>query len=159
MSQSSESSHAPPPPLPLRPPTDFGAFRRKKVDDFNGDRSTDPLVVERWLSKVTRSLQEMRATDEDRVLLTVSLLQEAAYDWWLTQPASQHEPPTITWANFVEDFKSNFIPESFRDAKQKEFLMIKQTWGSEGRETVAEYTARFDRLIPHGGPQFQDPVI
>ncbi|CAN1140544.1 hypothetical protein LINPERPRIM_LOCUS24909 [Linum perenne] len=101
----------------------------------------------------------MRATDEDRVLLTVSLLQEAAYDWWLTQPASQHEPPTITWADFVQDFKSNFIPESFRDAKQKEFLMIKQTWGSEGRETVAEYTAHFDRLLPYGGPQFQDPVI
>ncbi|CAN1140547.1 hypothetical protein LINPERHAP1_LOCUS16085 [Linum perenne] len=59
----------------------------------------------------------------------------------------------------MEDFKSNFIPESFPDAKQKEFLMIKQTWGSEGRETVAEYTTLFDRLLPYGGPQFQDPVI
>ncbi|CAN1777560.1 hypothetical protein LINPERHAP1_LOCUS14103 [Linum perenne] len=53
-------------------------------------------MVDRWLSNVTRSLQEMRGTNEDMVLLTVSLLQEAAYDWWLTQPASQHEPPTIT---------------------------------------------------------------
>ncbi|CAN1789066.1 hypothetical protein LINPERHAP1_LOCUS18322 [Linum perenne] len=101
----------------------------------------------------------MRATDEDRVLLTMSLLQEAAYDWWLTQPASQHEPPAITWADFVEDFRSHFIPESFRDAKQKEFLMIRQKWGSDGRETVAEYTARFDRLLTYGGPQFQDPII
>ncbi|CAN1128036.1 hypothetical protein LINPERHAP2_LOCUS4379 [Linum perenne] len=101
----------------------------------------------------------MRATDEDRVLLTVSLLQEAAYDWWLTQPASQHEPPAITWAKFVEDFRTHFIPESFRDAKQKEFLMIKQKWGSGSRETVAEYTARFDRLLAYGGPQFQDPII
>ncbi|CAN1777094.1 Transposon Ty3-G Gag-Pol polyprotein [Linum perenne] len=101
----------------------------------------------------------MRATNEDRVLLTVSLLQEAAYDWWLTQPASQHEPPAITWAEFVEDFRTHFIPESFRDAKQKEFLMIKQKWGSDGHETVAEYTARFDRLLTYGGPQFQDPII
>ncbi|CAN1317323.1 hypothetical protein LINPERPRIM_LOCUS30402 [Linum perenne] len=52
-------------------------------------------MVDRWLSNVTRSLQEMRGTNEDMVLLTVSLLQEAAYDWWLTQPASQYEPPTI----------------------------------------------------------------
>ncbi|CAN1154462.1 Transposon Ty3-I Gag-Pol polyprotein [Linum perenne] len=101
----------------------------------------------------------MRATNEDRVLLTVSLLQEAAYDWWLTQPASQYEPPAITWAEFVENFRRHFIPDSHRDAKQREFLMIKQKWGSDGRETVAEYTARFDRLLQYGGPQFQDPVI
>ncbi|CAN1140976.1 hypothetical protein LINPERPRIM_LOCUS25176 [Linum perenne] len=91
----------------------------------------------------------MRATDEDRVLLTVSLLQEAAYDWWLTQPASQHEPPAITWAEFVRIFRNHFIPESYRDAKQKEFLMIKQQWESEGRETVVEYTTRFDRLLQY----------
>ncbi|CAN1153412.1 hypothetical protein LINPERHAP2_LOCUS19388 [Linum perenne] len=35
--------------------------------------------------------------------------------------------------------------------------MIKQQWGSEGRETVAEYTTRFDSLLRYGGPQFQDP--
>ncbi|CAN1136426.1 hypothetical protein LINPERHAP1_LOCUS12897 [Linum perenne] len=101
----------------------------------------------------------MRATDEDRVLLTVSLLQEAAYDWWLTQPASQYESPTITWAEFVEYFRRHFIPDSYHDAKQREFLMIKQKWGSDGRETVAEYTARFDRMLQYGGMQFHDPVI
>ncbi|CAN1293814.1 hypothetical protein LINPERPRIM_LOCUS22197 [Linum perenne] len=34
-----------------------------KVEDFNGDRSTDHATVECWLAKVTHSLQEMRATD------------------------------------------------------------------------------------------------
>ncbi|CAN1840628.1 hypothetical protein LINPERHAP1_LOCUS36161 [Linum perenne] len=55
--------------------------------------------------------------------------------------------------------RTHFIPESFRDAKQKEFLMIKQKWGSGSRETVAEYTARFDRLLTYGGQQFQDLII
>ncbi|CAN1337885.1 hypothetical protein LINPERPRIM_LOCUS37803 [Linum perenne] len=54
---------------------------------------------------------------------------------------------------------NHFILESFRDAKQKEFLMIKQKWGSDGRETVVEYTTHFDRLLTYGGPQFQDPII
>ncbi|CAN1147819.1 hypothetical protein LINPERPRIM_LOCUS37741 [Linum perenne] len=101
----------------------------------------------------------MRATKEDRVLLTVSLLQEAAYDWWLTQPASQHEPLAITWVEFLRIFSNHFIPESYKDAMQNEFLMIKQQWGSEGREIVAEYMARFDRLQQYGEPQFQDPEI
>ncbi|CAN1777561.1 hypothetical protein LINPERHAP1_LOCUS14103, partial [Linum perenne] len=90
------ASYAPPPPSPPRPLPNYEAFGKRKVEDFNGDRSTDLAMVDRWLSNVTRSLQEMRGTNEDMVLLTVSLLQEAAYDWWLTQPASQHEPPTIT---------------------------------------------------------------
>ncbi|CAN1337316.1 hypothetical protein LINPERPRIM_LOCUS37553, partial [Linum perenne] len=107
----------PPPPQVLGPPPNSEAFIKRKVEDFNGDRSTDPLVVERWLSKVTRTLQEMRGIDEDRVMLTVSLLQEATYDWWLTQPASQHEPPTITSAEFVRIFRNHSILESYRYAK------------------------------------------
>ncbi|CAN1148468.1 hypothetical protein LINPERPRIM_LOCUS38110, partial [Linum perenne] len=64
MSETSEASYAPPPPSPPRLLPNYEAFRKRKVEDFNGDRSTDPATVERWLAKVTRSLQEMRATDE-----------------------------------------------------------------------------------------------
>ncbi|CAN1338473.1 hypothetical protein LINPERPRIM_LOCUS38068, partial [Linum perenne] len=58
------------PPPPLRLPPDFGAFKRKKFEDFNGDHSTELLVIEYCLSKVTRSFQEMRVTNEDKVPLT-----------------------------------------------------------------------------------------
>ncbi|CAN1774629.1 hypothetical protein LINPERHAP1_LOCUS13034 [Linum perenne] len=40
----------------------------------------------------------------------------------------------------------------------QEFLTIKQEWGSEDRESVADYTARFEQLLPYGGPLYQDPV-
>ncbi|CAN1121204.1 hypothetical protein LINPERPRIM_LOCUS2041 [Linum perenne] len=43
----------------------------------------------------------MRAADEDKVLLTLNLLQSTAYHWWLTQPASQQDPPEITWEEFL----------------------------------------------------------
>ncbi|CAN1126410.1 hypothetical protein LINPERPRIM_LOCUS4995 [Linum perenne] len=44
----------------------------------------------------------MRAADEDKVLLTLNLIQGTAYHWWLTQPASQQDPPEITWKNFYK---------------------------------------------------------
>ncbi|CAL1410109.1 unnamed protein product [Linum trigynum] len=117
------------------------------------------MEIDLWLSKVTRTLQEMRADDEDKVLLTVSLLQGAAYNWWATLPASREDPPAITWPGFVQLFKDHYIPMSYRTEQQREFLMIRQKWGSEKRETVAEYTSRFDKLLPYGGPQFQDAGI
>ncbi|CAN1187112.1 hypothetical protein LINPERHAP2_LOCUS38537 [Linum perenne] len=48
----------------------------------------------------------MRAADEDKVLLTLNLLQGTAYHWWLTQPASQQDPPEITWEEFLRAFRS-----------------------------------------------------
>ncbi|CAN1121372.1 hypothetical protein LINPERHAP1_LOCUS6043 [Linum perenne] len=40
----------------------------------------------------------------------------------------------------------------------QDFLTIKQEWGSEERESMADYTARFEQLLPYGGPIYQDPV-
>ncbi|CAN0897619.1 hypothetical protein LINGRAHAP2_LOCUS19240, partial [Linum grandiflorum] len=160
MSQDSNSeagnASLPPPPL-VRQPPNHKEFRSRGVEDFYYE-TPDPVAVERWLGKVTRTLQEMRASDEDRVLLTLSLLQGAAHHWWLTQAASQQDPPEITWAEFLVAFRNHFIPTEYLKDKQREFLLIKQKWGDEGRETVAEYTARFNMLLQYGGPQFQDPV-
>ncbi|CAL1353529.1 unnamed protein product [Linum trigynum] len=98
----------------------------------------------------------MRADDEDRVLLTVSLFQDSAYNWWCTLPASQEDPPAITWPELVRVFRDHYVPEAYRLSKKREFSLIKQGWGNEGEEGVAEYTSRFEKLLPYGGPQFQD---
>ncbi|CAL1409480.1 unnamed protein product [Linum trigynum] len=101
----------------------------------------------------------MRADDEDRVLLTVSLLQDSAYDWWSNQPVSQEDPPACTWEEFVLMFRDHYIPEVYRNAKRREFLLIKQKSGPDGRESVAEYTTRFERLLDYGGLSFRDEKI
>ncbi|CAN1188620.1 hypothetical protein LINPERHAP2_LOCUS39436 [Linum perenne] len=100
----------------------------------------------------------MRAADEDKVLLTLNLLQGTAYHWWLTQPASQQDPPEITWEEFLRAFRERFLPPSYHEDKMQDFLTIKQEWGSEDRESVADYTAQFEQLLPYGGPLYQDPV-
>ncbi|CAN1178358.1 hypothetical protein LINPERHAP2_LOCUS33627 [Linum perenne] len=100
----------------------------------------------------------MRVADEDKVLLTLNLLQGTAYHWWLTQPASQQDPPEITWEEFLRAFRERFLPPSYHEDKMQDFLTIKQEWGSEDRESVADYTARFEQLLPYGGLLYQDPV-
>ncbi|CAN1137140.1 Transposon Ty3-G Gag-Pol polyprotein [Linum perenne] len=100
----------------------------------------------------------MRAADEDKVLLTLNLLQGTTYQWWLTQPASQQDPLEITWEEFLRAFRERFLPPSYHEDKMQDFLTIKQKWESEDRESVADYTARFEQLLPYGGPIYQDPV-
>ncbi|CAL1401578.1 unnamed protein product [Linum trigynum] len=108
------------------------------------------------MAKVSRTLTEMNANDVDRVLLTVSLLQDLAYNWWCTQPASSEDPPAITWPELVRVFRDHYVPEAYRLSKKREFLLIKQGWVDEGEEGVAEYTCRFEKLMPYGGPELQD---
>ncbi|CAN1126505.1 hypothetical protein LINPERHAP2_LOCUS3467 [Linum perenne] len=100
----------------------------------------------------------MRAADEDKVLLTLNLLQGTAYHLWLTQPASQQDPPEITWEEFLRAFRERFLPPFYHEDKMQDFLTIKQEWGSEDRESVADYTARLEQLLPYGGPIYQEPV-
>ncbi|CAL1406914.1 unnamed protein product [Linum trigynum] len=105
---------------------------------------------------VSRTLTKMRADDEDMVLLTVSLLQDSAYNWWCTQPASQEDPPAMTWLELVRVFRDYYVQDAYRLGKKRKFLPVKQGWGNEGEKGVAEYTSRFEKLLPYGGPQFQD---
>ncbi|CAN1177569.1 hypothetical protein LINPERHAP1_LOCUS29940 [Linum perenne] len=100
----------------------------------------------------------MRAADEDKVLLTLNLLQCTAFHWWLMQPANQQDPPEITWEEFLRAFRESFLPPSYHEDKMQEFLTIKQKWGSEDRESVVDYTARFEQLLPYGGPLYQHLV-
>ncbi|CAL1388417.1 unnamed protein product [Linum trigynum] len=97
----------------------------------------------------------MREDDEDRALLTISLLQDATYNWWTTQPASRVDPPAITWPELVRIFRDHFVPEAYRLGKQRELILIKQRWRNEGKDGIAEYTSRFEKLLPYGGRQFQ----
>ncbi|CAN1138524.1 hypothetical protein LINPERPRIM_LOCUS5187 [Linum perenne] len=100
----------------------------------------------------------MRATNEDKVLIILNPLQGTAYHWWLTQPVSQQDPPKITWEEFLRAFRERFLPPSYHEDKMQEFLTIKQEWENEDRESVADYTARFEQLLPYGGPFYQDPI-
>ena len=51
----------------------------------------------------------------------MSLLQGDAIDWWEMVPDYLHQ----TWEVFLREFGNKYMPEVYRDEKQREFLMLK----------------------------------
>ncbi|CAI0421182.1 unnamed protein product [Linum tenue] len=77
-------------PPAQRPVPNYAALRKMGVVDFEG--SSNPEVVDAWLVKLTRTLDELRIDNhEDRIAMAVHVLQGTARDWWHTQPESEEE--------------------------------------------------------------------
>ena len=83
----------------------------------------------------------MCCTSEEKFDYAVSLLQSDAYDWWETVSNSIVQPPILTWDDFLRDFRDKYMPEVYRDEKQREFLTLRQ-----GNMSVAEYEVKFTQL-------------
>ena len=60
----------------------------------------------------------MRCKLEEQFDFAVSLLQGDAYDWWETIPNATARLPTLTYDDFLHDFKDRYMPEVYRDEKQ-----------------------------------------
>ena len=83
----------------------------------------------------------MCCTSEEKFDYAVSLLQSDAYDWWETVPNSTVQPPILTWDDFLRDFRDKYMPEVYRDERQREFLTLRQ-----GNMSVAKYEVKFTQL-------------
>ncbi|CAL1394980.1 unnamed protein product [Linum trigynum] len=111
-----------------RPPPNYAALRKMGVKDFEG--SSDPDVVDAWLLKLTRTLDELRIDNhEDRIAMAVQVLQGTARDWWHLQPKSEVVPLEITWNQFMKMFLDEYIPQIVWDDKREDFMKLKQQWG------------------------------
>ncbi|WOG89301.1 hypothetical protein DCAR_0208538 [Daucus carota subsp. sativus] len=117
----------------------YKELRKLGATDFYG--TVDPTEAESWLKRTKRVFNMMHCGDEEKFDYAVSLLQDDAYDWWETVPDSDAQPPKLTWDDFQREFKDKYMPEIYRDEKQREFLDLKQ-----GNMTVAEYEVKFTQL-------------
>ena len=149
---STEASHVPNEPTPhyewlqetlerdLRSRSkNFKELRQLGAVDFYG--TTDPAEAETWLNRTERVFTMMRCTTEEQYDFVVSLLQGDAYDWWETVPGATVRPTILTYADFLQEFRDRYMPEVYRDEKQREFLNLR-----ERTITVAEYEVRFTQL-------------
>ena len=59
----------------------MAAFMRLHPPTFNSVED-DPLLVDDWLSTITKKLNAMRATDEEKVILATHQLVGVAGEWW-----------------------------------------------------------------------------
>ena len=75
--------------------------------------------------------------------LTNYQLTGVAYEWYKSLLRSRLAGrPTLEWPEFYNAFVERFMPESLRDAKAREFELLKQTEGM----SVLEYDTKFNQL-------------
>jgi len=118
----------------------MAAFMRLHPPTFDSAEE-DPLAADDWLRTITKKLNAVRATDEEKVNLATHQLVGAAGEWWENYQDAANEPDAITWQDFVEAFREYHIPEGIIEIQAKEFLSLRQ-----GPMTVNQYIHKFMKL-------------
>ncbi len=91
--------------------------------EFKG--TVDPLEAKQWLERMERVFRKLHCTDELKFEYLVSLLYGDTYERWKTISHSLVEPPTLTWDDFLREFRHKYIPDMYVDTKLQEFLSLK----------------------------------
>ncbi|KAA3487878.1 maturase K [Gossypium australe] len=109
-------------------------LNKPPVDKICKAASDDDVEkVEFWLQNIIRVFDEMSLTPKESIKCVVSLLRDAAYQWWKTL-ISVIPKERVAWDFFQNEFWKKYISHRFIDQKRKEFLDLKQ-----GRMSVIEY--------------------
>ena len=85
----------------------YDKLRKMGAKDFRG--TTDPLEADRWLQRTERIFEMMYYTPEEKLDYVVSLLQEDAYDWWVTIPHSRTRPWVLEYDDFLQVLKDLLV--------------------------------------------------
>ena len=117
----------------------YDKLRKMGAEDFRG--TTNPLKAKRWLQHTERIFEMMYYTPEEKLDYAISLLQEDAYDWWVTIPNSKTRPWVLGYDDFLQAFRNMYMLAAYRNAKVREFTNLRQ-----GMMSVAEYEVKFDQL-------------
>ena len=118
----------------------MAAFMRLHPPTFDSSED-DPLVADDWLRTITKKLNVVRASDEEKVTLATHQLVGAAGEWWENYQDAVDDPKAITWEEFIEEFCNYHIPKGIMEMKAEEFCHIRQ-----GAMTVNQYIQKFMKL-------------
>jgi hypothetical protein len=125
------------------------AFLRTKPPTFAG--SCNPLDADDWLRVIQRKLEPFECQGRDKVLLAAHQLIGTALAWWENYCAAAEDASTITWEEFVREFRRYHIPSATMKCKADEFRALQQ-----GSMTVEEYTHRFMELARYAPEEVND---
>jgi len=100
------------------------AFLRTKLPTFVG--SNNPLDADDWLRVIQRKLEPFECQDRDKVFLAAHQLTETALAWWENYCAAAEDASTITWKEFVKEFRRYHIPSATMKRKADEFRALQQ---------------------------------
>ncbi|VFQ66874.1 unnamed protein product [Cuscuta campestris] len=136
-------AHVPPPPPPPAPIVSIEKLKRNGAQEFYGDQIADPQIAKRWQERTVRVLENLKVPVEDWGLHAISLLQDAAYDWW--KRVGANIPVPVPWTTFEPLFRAEYVPDHYVEAKYEEFSNFTQ-----GKLTLPEYRQQFDGLAEFG---------
>jgi hypothetical protein len=100
----------------------------------------DAEVVEHWLRKMERVINQMHVPKELQVDCLTQLLIESAHSWWETI-RERRSWEVLRWRDFREEFEERYYSWEHRREKEQEFLDLRQ-----GDLTILEYERRFQYL-------------
>ena len=111
-----------------------------RLVDFMGKKDDEPAMAKNWLERNEQMLVQMHCTTEEKLECATSLLQDEAYQWWvsLTRTAP---PERVTWRFFLDEFKKPYVGRIYLKNMRQEFHNLKQR-----QLSVTEYVREFTRL-------------
>ena len=85
-------------------------------------------------------LMQMHCTTEEKLECATSLLQDEAYQWWVSMTRTV-PPERVTWKFFLDEFKKHYVGCIYLSNMRREFHNLKQR-----QISVTEYQREFTRL-------------
>ncbi|KAI5653736.1 hypothetical protein M9H77_30923 [Catharanthus roseus] len=116
-------------------------FLKFRPPEFYGDVEQE-IKAELFLRQPNDIYDTLKYEDALRVTFAAFRIRGMAKDWWLrASEARTLKNQPWTWNDFQEEFKKEYIPRWVREQREDEFQQLRP-----GNLTVAQYTAKFNRL-------------
>ena len=97
--------------------------------DFLRRKDDEPSMAENWLERTEQMLVQMHCTTEEKLECATSLLQDEAYQWWISM-TSTTPPEKFTWRFFLDEFKKHYVGRIYLNHMLREFHNLKQRQSS-----------------------------
>ena len=82
-------------------------------------------MVENWIERTEKMLVQMHCTPNESLECATFLLQEEAYQWWIsvtkTAPSER-----VTWKFFLDEFKKHYVGRIYPSNMRREFYNLNQ---------------------------------
>ncbi|CAN1193813.1 hypothetical protein LINPERHAP2_LOCUS42192 [Linum perenne] len=125
-----------------------------RIDGARGTGAKNDILSYVQICTMVAQPPRSPRSEEVALMLSTAVLISLYKTERTAEPQLKRDATSQSWRTIRE----RFLPPSYHEDKIQDFLTIKQEWGSEDRESVDDYTARFEQLLPYGGPLYQDPV-
>ena len=98
---------------------------RDRPIDFLGKKEDEPSMTENWLERTERMLVQMHCTSEKKLECATSLLQDEAYQWWVSMTRTA-PPERVTCRFLLDEFKKHYVGRIYLNNMRREFHNLKQ---------------------------------